>query len=224
MADKKFADYVKDLMGVLPTVNNNPMLSVTSMTDENARYREDPFYVSRERKRLAEEEAARAVQSQSGMFGAMPSSGGSGDGTPALSKEQAQFFDWMESTPEGRAFKDERGTAMGHVLGMLAPGAGLINMGKTLTGQPPSLTSLYSQPQSFYNWQAAQQQNDPKYVADSIARIQAESDRRAEQEFLANTGGGRGYDPSGGFNLGSNYAGASLDAANRDSALTGYTE
>ena len=79
MADKKFADYVKDLMEVLPTVNNNPMLSVTSMTDENARYREDPFYVSRERKRLAEEEAARAVQSQSGMFGAMPSSGG-GDG------------------------------------------------------------------------------------------------------------------------------------------------
>ena len=27
-----FADYVKDLMGVLPQVNGNPMLSVTSMT------------------------------------------------------------------------------------------------------------------------------------------------------------------------------------------------
>ena len=48
MADKNFADYVKDLMAVLPTVNNNPMLSVTSMTDENARYREDPFYKSRD--------------------------------------------------------------------------------------------------------------------------------------------------------------------------------
>ena len=43
---KSFADYVKDLMSVLPTVNSNPMLSVTSMTDDNARYREDPFYKS----------------------------------------------------------------------------------------------------------------------------------------------------------------------------------
>ena len=77
MADKSFADYVKDLMGVLPTVNGNPMLSVTSMTDENARYREDPFYVSRDRKRLAEEEAAKkAAQSGSGLFGAMPEGGG----------------------------------------------------------------------------------------------------------------------------------------------------
>jgi len=83
MADKSFADYVKDLMGVLPTVNGNPMLSVTSMTDENARYREDPFYKSRdaqERKRLAEEEAKKAAQSGSGLFGAMPSGGGDGVG------------------------------------------------------------------------------------------------------------------------------------------------
>ena len=81
MADKSFADYVKDLMGVLPTVNGNPMLSVTSMTDENARYREDPFYKSRdaqERKRLAEEEAKKAAQSGSGLFGSMPEGGGDG--------------------------------------------------------------------------------------------------------------------------------------------------
>ena len=43
-----FADYVRDLMSVLPSVNGNPMLSVTSMTDDNARYREDPFYKSRD--------------------------------------------------------------------------------------------------------------------------------------------------------------------------------
>lgn len=80
MADKKFADYVKDLMDAIPKVNGNPMMSVTSTTDENARYREDPFYVSRDRKRLAEEEAAKkATQSPSGLFGAMPSDGG-GDG------------------------------------------------------------------------------------------------------------------------------------------------
>ena len=68
-----FANYVKDLMSVLPQVNGNPMLSVTSMTDDNARYREDPFYRSREiqardqatldellrQKRLEEEARAR---------------------------------------------------------------------------------------------------------------------------------------------------------------------
>ena len=77
MADKKFADFVYDLMDAIPKVNGNPMLSVTSMTDDNARYREDPFYISRERTRLAEEEAAnQAAQSGSGLFGAMPEGGG----------------------------------------------------------------------------------------------------------------------------------------------------
>jgi hypothetical protein len=70
-----FADYVKDLMGVLPQVNGNPMLSVTSMTDDNARYREDPFYRSREIQArdqlvLDEEERRRreAALSGSGMM------------------------------------------------------------------------------------------------------------------------------------------------------------
>jgi hypothetical protein len=43
-----FADYVRDVMEAVPKVNGNPMLSVTSMTDDNARYREDPFYRSRD--------------------------------------------------------------------------------------------------------------------------------------------------------------------------------
>lgn len=43
-----FADFVKDLLSELPKVNGNPMLSVTSMTGDNARYREDPFYKSRD--------------------------------------------------------------------------------------------------------------------------------------------------------------------------------
>ena len=67
-----FADYVKDLMGVLPKVNGNPMLSVTSMTDDNARYREDPFYKSRDiqvRDQLAldEEERKRREAAQAGL-------------------------------------------------------------------------------------------------------------------------------------------------------------
>ena len=80
ITQKSFADYVKDLMSVLPTVNDNPMLSVTSQTDAD-KYRENPFYMQEAiRKRIAEEEAAKAGQSKSGMFGSMPSSGGDGAG------------------------------------------------------------------------------------------------------------------------------------------------
>ena len=80
ITQKSFADYVKDLMSVLPTVNDNPMLSITSQTDA-AKYRENPFYMQEAiRKRIAEEEAAKAGQSKSGMFGSMPSSGGDGAG------------------------------------------------------------------------------------------------------------------------------------------------
>ena len=172
-----FADYVKDLMSVLPTVNSNPMLSVTSMTDDNARYREDPFYKSRDiqaRDQLAldEEERKRlAAQSGSGMM----VGGGGGDRNTELTKEQNQFFDWMEKTPEGQAFKDERGGAISSLIGMVAPGAGLLNMVKGFTGQQPNLGSIFSTPQSFYDWQAGQQQSDPKYIADSIKAIQLES-------------------------------------------------
>jgi hypothetical protein len=72
MADKKFADFVYDLMDAIPKVNGNPMMSVTSMTDENARYREDPFYISRDRKRLAEEEAKKAAEAGSELFRTIP--------------------------------------------------------------------------------------------------------------------------------------------------------
>ena len=176
MADKSFADYVKDLMGVLPTVNGNPMLSAPSMADDNARYREDPFYKSKdiqERKRLAEEEAAKkAAQSGSGM---MASGGGDSGGGVGLTKEQNQFFDWMEQTPEGQAFKDQRGGAISNLLGMVAPGAGLFNVAQGFMGQQPDFSSLYNTPQSFYDWQAQQQQSDPAYIADSIARVKAEA-------------------------------------------------
>jgi hypothetical protein len=178
MADKSFADYVKDLMGVLPTVNGNPMLSVASMTDENARYREDPFYISRQRQadQLALDEAERArlaAQSGAGMM-ASGNNGDSSGGVP-LSKEQNQFFDWMEQTPEGQAFKDQRGGALSNLIGMVAPGASLFNVAKGFMGQQPNFSSLYNTPQSFYDWQAQQQQSDPAYIADSIARVKAEA-------------------------------------------------
>ena len=75
---KSFADYVKDLMNILPTVNSNPMLSVTSQTDVD-KYRENPFYMQDAiRKRIAEEEAAKKgkVAGGGGLFGSMPSTGG----------------------------------------------------------------------------------------------------------------------------------------------------
>ena len=110
---KSFADYVKDLMSVLPTVNSNPMLSVTSQTDAD-KYRENPFYMQDAiRKRIAEEEAAKkAAQAKSvGMFGAMPSSGGDSAGgitTPSFfdvqegetpSQRDARVADWAQANP-----------------------------------------------------------------------------------------------------------------------------
>ena len=177
-----FADYVKDLMGVLPTVNGNPMLSATPTTGDNARYMEDPFYKSRDIQArdqlvLDDEERKRREAAQAGS-GMMAGGSQSGDRPTELTKEQNQFFDWMETTPEGRAFKDQRGGAISNLIGMVAPGAGLFNVAKGFMGQQPNLGAMFSTPQSFYDWQAGQQQSDPKYIADSIARINAESAAR----------------------------------------------
>ena len=80
-----FADYVKDLMAVLPQVDGNPMLSATSMTD-NARYRENPFYRqedirARDKLVLDEEERVRlAAAAQAQAQGGQGMMGGGGDG------------------------------------------------------------------------------------------------------------------------------------------------
>ena len=92
-----FADYVKDLMGVLPQVNGNPMLSVTSMTDDNARYREDPFYRSREiqaRDQLVlDEEERRRLEAPLSKSSIRFDGGGDGEsigGAPGASIGQGQ--------------------------------------------------------------------------------------------------------------------------------------
>ena len=109
-----FADYVKDLMGVLPTVNGNPMLSVTSMTDDNARYREDPFYKSRDiqaRDQLALEEEERkrkeAEQNKQSMFSQ------EGSSPTGLTPYQMAFLE-----NESKAERDYR---MQQLAGMLTP-------------------------------------------------------------------------------------------------------
>lgn len=101
-----FADYIKDLMSVLPTVNGNPMLSVTSQTDA-AKYRENPFYMQDEiRKRIAAEEEvkkaaeaeARAAMAQErGMMGG----GGGGDGATAIDPSVLAYLNAENSTARG---------------------------------------------------------------------------------------------------------------------------
>ena len=176
-----FADYVKDLMGVLPQVNGNPMLSATSMTDDNARYREDPFYRSRDIQArdqlvLDEEERRRreAALSGSGMMGGGGDNGG--DGAPALSKDQESFFSWMDSTPEGQAFKDQRGQQIGNLIGLVTPFGGVR---AAINGMPTfSNDTLFGIPQEARNWQEQQRMQTPAYRNDAIARIKAESAAR----------------------------------------------
>ena len=92
-----FADYVRDVMEAVPKVNGNPMLSVTSMTDDNARYREDPFYRSRDiqaRDQLVlDEEERRRLEAALSESGIRVDGGGDGEsigGAPGASIGQGQ--------------------------------------------------------------------------------------------------------------------------------------
>jgi hypothetical protein len=153
-----FADYVKDLMGVLPQVNGNPMLSVTSMTDDNARYREDPFYRSREIQArdqlvLDEEERRRREAALSGS-GMMTGGGEGGEGNLALTPEQEAYFDLQT-----QAEKDAR---MGQLQRMVVPAAIQGLMGN----RAPVLSNLTN-----YNTRSEELQREQarQYVASQAA-------------------------------------------------------
>jgi hypothetical protein len=153
-----FADYVKDLMGVLPQVNGNPMLSVTSMTDDNARYREDPFYRSREIQArdqlvLDEEERRRREAALSGS-GMMTGGGEGGDGNFALTPEQEAYFDLQT-----QAEKDAR---MGQLQRMMVPATVQALMGN----RAPVLSNLTN-----YNTRSEELQREQarQYVASQAA-------------------------------------------------------
>lgn len=138
-----FADYVKDVMGLLPKVNGNPMLSVTSMTDDNARYREDPFYKSRDIQArdqlvLDEEERKRREAAQSGS-GMLSSGSQSGDRPTELTQAQKDFLD--------RETLDERAARLQNDLFGLKPiGAamfgGIAGINQYLGQQTPTLNDL----------------------------------------------------------------------------------
>lgn len=141
---KSFADYVKDLMNILPTVNNNPMLSVASQTDVD-KYRENPFYMQDAiRKRNAEEEAAKKgkVSGGGGLFGSMPSTGGDS----ANQENQRNYYVEREAQlraanlPEDevqaiiRAEQEANNTRFAAGLNLFAnaflPGVGMLNASK----------------------------------------------------------------------------------------------
>ncbi len=101
-----FADYVKDLMSVLPTVKGNPMMSVTSQTDA-AKYRENPHYLQdeirkrieleEEAKKAAEAEARAAMAQERGMMGG----GGGSDGATAIDPSVLAYLNAENSTARG---------------------------------------------------------------------------------------------------------------------------
>ena len=159
-----FADYVKDLMGVLPKVNGNPMLSVTSMTDDNARYREDPFYKSRDiqaRDQLAldEEERKRKEVAQSGSGMLNSGSGSEPEGRNYYQEIEDKFFNEnlaMGATPEAartlaqkQAFdiQSANNTKLASGLNLFAnafmPGVGMLNTAKYGATLPDYLQGNY---------------------------------------------------------------------------------
>ena len=155
---KSFADYVKDLMNILPTVNSNPMLSVTSQTDAD-KYRENPFYMQDAiRKRIAEEEAAKkgkVAGGGGGLFGSMPSTGGDS----ANQENQRNYYVEREAQlraanlPEDevqailRAEQEANNTRFAAGLNLFAnaflPGVGMLNAAKYGAALPDYLQGNY---------------------------------------------------------------------------------
>ena len=243
MADKSFADYVKDLMGVLPTVNSNPMLSVTSMTDENARYREDPFYMSRDiaaRDALAAEEARKKrLAAQSGLFGAMPSSNDGMNDSPmgrnGIQEREAQLR--AANLPEDEiqaimaAEQEARGKAINDFLTNLSKG-GLFGIASQLLGgtlREPGMNVPIGVATGMTPAPIAQQQSNnsgggttytPGSLQETLNRTGGILTPQQAQAVVNYNSGMN--DSGGGGSVG--YGGQDGRGGQTDSTLTGYTE
>ena len=229
-AASDFANYVQTLM-----LNPNPQGNM--MTDAEA-YRADPFRRQNAinanldaalKKKQMEEEAARAAAAGGGM-GMMRGSSGGDSGTPTeLTEDQKAFFDWMENTPEGQAFKDQRGLQLNNLAGLMSPMAG-INIMKN--GMPDfNLGTLFGIPQAARNWQEQQRQKSPQYIADAIKAVNRESVINQQKKFeaenaaaLANSGwssDGSSYTSSYGTTTDSGSI-SSAESAGLDAARESY--
>lgn len=223
-----FSTYVQNLL-----LNTNPQGGM--MSDAEA-YRADPFRRQNAinasldealKKKQAEEAAAAGGGMGMGMMG-----GGSGgdSGTPTeLTEDQKAFFDWMENTPEGQAFKDQRGQQLSNLFGLMSPMAGM-NIMKN--GMPDfNLGTLFGIPQDARNWQEQQRQRSPQYIADAIKAVNRESVINQQKKFeaenaaaLANSGwssDGSSYTSSYGTTTDSGSI-SSAEAAGLDAARESY--
>lgn len=103
---KSFADYVKDVMSVLPTVNGNSMLSVTSQTDAD-KYRANPFYMQDAIRKRNEEEAAKQDKATGdGLFAPKILSGGDGPNLDLL-PQTLNFLDKETLEEQGARIKSD---------------------------------------------------------------------------------------------------------------------
>lgn len=222
-----FSTYVQNLL-----LNPNPQGGM--MTDAEA-YRADPFRrqnainasLDEALKKKQAEEAARAAAAGGGM-GMMGSGGDSGTPTE-LTEDQKAFFDWMENTPEGQAFKDQRGQQLSNLFGLMSPMSGMNIM---QNGMPDfNLGTLFGIPQAARNWQEQQRQRSPQYIADAIKAVNRESVINQQKKFeaenaaaLANSGwssDGSSYTSSYGTTTDSGSI-SSAEAAGLDAARDSY--
>ena len=222
-----FSTYVQNLL-----LNPNPQGGM--MTDAEA-YRADPFRrqnainasLDEALKKKQAEEAVRAATAAGGM-GMMGSGGDSGTPTE-LTEDQKAFFDWMENTPEGQAFKDQRGQQLSNLFGLMSPMSGM-NIMKN--GMPNfDLGTLFGIPQAARNWQEQQRQRSPQYIADAIKAVNRESVINQQKKFeaenaaaLANSGwssDGSSYTSSYGTTTDSGSI-SSAEAAGLDAARDSY--
>ena len=180
-AASDFTNYVLKLM-------EEPNPQGGMMTDAEA-YRADPLRrqnainasLEEALKKKQAEEAVRAATAAGGM-GMMGSGGDSGTPTE-LTEDQKAFFDWMENTPEGQAFKDQRGQQLNNLFGLMSPMGGMNIM---QNGMPDfNLGTLFGIPQAARNWQEQQRQRSPQYIADAIKAVNRESVINQQKKFEA---------------------------------------
>ena len=191
-----FADYVKDLMASLPQVNGNPMLSVTSMTDDNARYREDPFYRSREiqaRDQLVlEEEERRRLEAALSEPGMLPTYGSDSSAPIGLTQQQESMLARESLEDQGARIKNDF-FGLKPIASIMMPG-GLFNAAKT----------------AYNNYQANQMAVDPgiqaAVQAQEAAARSAYNSRFAPTDSGSSGGGGHDAGITGGNSFGGSNA------------------
>jgi len=156
MAEKSFADYVKDVMSVLPSVDRSNMLAPTTMSaEEVAAYRANPFYKQEEiRQRIAAEEAAKTPTTPISQ-GMMADGGDSGGQDQPINPYVAAFLE--AETPQERANRIQNDLFGLKPIGAFMLG-GTAGLGGLLSGQPvtPALSAQ----------RAMQYQNTPNWLKD----------------------------------------------------------